>query len=83
MNDFIDEKNPKPALRNRKLLGMDVMSGLHYDDKEKQWVDGQIYDATTGKQWDSIVWLADDHYLKVKGYWVFKFISQTKTFKKI
>ena len=83
MNDYTDEKNPNPALRNRKLLGMDVMNGLHYDAKEKEWVDGHIYDATSGKEWDSVVWLTDDHLLKVKGYWVFKFLSQTKTFKRV
>jgi uncharacterized protein (DUF2147 family) len=83
MNDYTDEKNPNPALRNRKLLGMEIMNGLHYDAKEKEWVDGHIYDATSGKVWDSVVWLTDDHLLKVKGYWVFKFLSQTKTFKRV
>ena len=83
MNDYYDEKNPNPALRNRKLLGMEVMNGLHYNAEEKEWVDGHIYDATSGKEWDSVVWLTDDHLLKVKGYWVFKFLSQTKTFKRV
>jgi uncharacterized protein (DUF2147 family) len=82
MADYTDEKNPNPALRNRKLLGMDVVNGLHYDTNQKEWVDGHIYDATSGKEWDSVVWLTDDHLLKVKGYWVFKFLSQTKTFKR-
>ena len=83
MVDYIDDKNPNPTLRNRKLLGMDVMHGLHYDKDEKQWVDGKIYDATSGKEWDSEAWLTDDHLLKVKGYWVFKFLSETKTFKRV
>ena len=83
MYDYTDEKNPNPSLRNRKLLGMDVMDGLHYNDDEKEWVDGRIYDATTGKEWDSVVWLTEDHLLKVKGYWVFKFLSQTQTFKRV
>ena len=83
MKDYIDEKNPDPSLRNRKLLGMDVMHGLYYDTDENEWVDGHIYDATSGKEWDSVVWLTDDHLLKVKGYWMFKFISETKTFKRV
>lgn len=82
-SDWKDEKNPNPALRNRKLLGMDAMNGLQYDAKNNEWVDGRIYDATSGKEWDSVVWLTDDHLLKVKGYWVFKFVSQTKTFKRV
>lgn len=83
MDDYTDEKNPDPALRSRKLLGMDVMHGLHYDADENEWVDGHIYDATSGKEWDSVVWLSHDHLLNVKGYWVFKFLSETKTFKKV
>ncbi len=82
MNKWTDDKNSNVALRNRKLLGMDVVSGLRYDSDEKQWVDGVIYDATTGKEWNSIVWLTKDNFLKVKGYWLFKFLSETKTFKR-
>jgi Uncharacterized protein conserved in bacteria len=83
LNDWTDEKNHDPALRNRKLLGMDVLRGLHYDPKDNEWVDGIIYDASSGKEWDSEVWLTDQNLLKVKGYWLFKFLSQTKTFKKV
>ncbi len=83
INEYTDEKNPDPALRTRKVLGMDVVHGLHYDADEKQWVDGQIYDATSGKEWDSVVWLTSDNLLKVKGYWLFKFLSKTKTFKRV
>ncbi len=82
MNDYIDEKNPDPALRSRKVLGMDVVNGLHYDNEENEYVDGVIYDARSGKKWDSIAWLTADNLLKVKGYWVFKFLSETKTFKR-
>ena len=83
MNNWTDDKNPDPALRNRQLLGMEVLHGLHYDSNENEWVDGVIYDATSGKDWDSVVWLTEDNLLKVKGYWVFKFISETKTFKRV
>jgi len=82
MSDYMDIKNPDPALRTRKLLGMDVVHGLHYDPDENEYVDGVIYDARNGKKWDSVAWLTDDSLLKVKGYWVFKFLSQTNTFKR-
>ena len=82
INDWTDDKNHDPVLRNRKLLGIDVVRGLHYDSKEDEWVDGIIYDASSGKEWDSVVWLTDENLLKVKGYWIFKFLSQTRTFKK-
>ena len=82
ISDYTDKKNPDPALRSRKLVGMEVVNGLHYDADEKEWVDGHIYDASSGKEWDSVAWITDDNLLKVKGYWMFKFLSETKTFKR-
>lgn len=83
MNEWVDEKNPDKTLRSRKLVGMEVLNKLHYNSEKNEWVDGVIYDATTGKKWDSIVWLAKDNSLKVKGFWLFRWISQTKTFKRV
>ena len=83
MDQWEDEKNPDPQLRHQKLLGMEVVNNLKYDPSCGEWVDGVIYDATTGKKWDSVAWLTKSNQLKVKGYWVFKFLSQTKTFIRI
>lgn len=83
MSDRLDENNPDKTLRNRKWLGMDVLRNLKYDAKDNEWVDGIIYDAKHGREWDSIAWINNDHLLKVKGYWVFKFISETLVFKKV
>ncbi|MEP6616822.1 MAG: DUF2147 domain-containing protein [Ginsengibacter sp.] len=83
LGEWTDEKNHDPLLRTRKIIGMDVLHGLHYDPTGNNWVDGIIYDVSTGKEWDSEVWLTNDNLLKVKGYWAFKFLSQTKTFKKV
>lgn len=83
MDQWTDEKNPNAALRSRKLVGLEILDNLKYDPSSNEWVDGQIYDATTGKKWDSVVWLTNNKQLKVKGYWVFKFLSQTRTFKRV
>lgn len=83
IDQWTDDKNPEPKLRSRKLLGMEVVNKLHFDPATGEWIDGVIYDATSGKKWDSIVWLTKLNQLKVKGYWVFKFLSQTKTFNKV
>lgn len=42
-----DVKNPNPKLRNRTAFQLVAVWGLVY--KEGQWVDGKIYDPTTGK----------------------------------
>ncbi|HXS55500.1 MAG TPA: DUF2147 domain-containing protein [Hanamia sp.] len=83
MNERLDEKNPDKTLRLRKWIGMDVLRNLHYNAEKNEWTDGIIYDAKHGRDWDSMAWIDEDHLLKVKGYWVFKFICETLTFKKL
>lgn len=83
MNTRQDEKNPNPNLRTRKWLGMEVLHNLKYNADDDEWQDGIIYDAKHGKEWDSIAWINDQGLLKVKGYWIFKWISKTLTFKKV
>ncbi len=82
LNTRMDEKNPNPALRSRKWLGMDVLRNLKYNTNEDEWQGGIIYDPKHGREWDSIAWINNAGLLKVKGYWVFKWISETLTFKR-
>lgn len=82
MSSRMDKKNPNPSLRTRKWLGMEVLRNLKYNAKDNEWQDGIIYDAKQGREWDSVAWINSDGFLKVKGYWVFRWISQTLTFKR-
>ena len=79
----VDDKNPNKSLRSRKWIGMEVLRDLRYDDEDKEWQDGKVYVAKNGKEWDSVAWITKDNLLKVKGYWLFKFLGQTLTFKRI
>ncbi len=83
MNERMDEKNPDQALRSRKWIGMDVLRDLRYYPNDDEWEDGKIYDGKTGKEYSSVVWMTKEKLLKVKGYWLFKFLSETETFKRI
>ncbi len=83
LNTRTDEQNPNPALRSRKWLGMDVLRKLKYNADDNQWQDGIIYDPKHGREWDSVAWISDAGLLKVKGYWVFKWLSETLTFKRV
>ena len=80
MNTRTDDKNPNPALRHRKWLGMEVLRNLKYNAAESEWEDGIIYDAKHGREWDSVAWINSKGLLEVKGYWMFKWISKTLTF---
>jgi uncharacterized protein (DUF2147 family) len=83
MDKWIDKRNPDPTLRGRKILGMNVLEKLVYDPDSNSWEDGLIYDAKNGRHWNSSALIDKDGKLKVKGYWHFKFIGKTMTFKRI
>ncbi len=79
----LDEKNPKPELRHRKLLGIEVLSGMVFNPKTLRWEDGEIYDAKNGRIWSSTARLTKAGTLEVRGFWHFEFIGQSVIFKKV
>lgn len=83
LNTRLDEQNPNPALRSRKWLGLEILRSLKYNAADDEWQDGIIYDPKHGREWDSVAWINDSGLLKVKGYWVFKWISETLTFERV
>lgn len=62
-----DDLNPDPALRDRPLDGLVIMSGFKYDGKAK-WSGGTIYDPNSGKTYKCTLRLVDRDTLKVRGY---------------
>jgi len=81
-----DRHNPNPALRERPLLGLTLLTGLHYrtrEDDDAQWVDGRIYDTENGKHYDCIVWLVDDDHLKLRGYVGIELLGRTTTWTRV
>jgi len=77
-----DEKNPDPQLRDRKIIGMDVLQGLRYNEKQGCWEDGHIYDATSGKTWSASARLDNSETLVVRGFWGFEIFGKTLRFKR-
>ena len=62
----LDTKNPDPAKRKNKILGMDMLWGFHFDKGE--WVGGQIYDPDSGDTYKCKMYLKSDTKLNVRGY---------------
>ena len=61
-----DTKNPTEKLRNRPILGIDVLLELTYEGKNK-WDDGKVYVPDEGKYYDCELRLQSDGKLKVSG----------------
>ena len=64
----LDDENPDPALRNRSVVGIQILEGLAFDAKKKEWKGGTIYDPKSGNTYDCYAWLESDDLLKLKGF---------------
>ena len=83
MNTRRDSHNPDLALRNRKVIGMDILQDLDYNSEDKRWENGKIYDASSGRTWDTYAEIKKDGLLYVRGFWKFAWIGKTLYFKRI
>ncbi len=63
----VDLENPDKALRDRPILGLELMSDFAHNGKNK-WEDGRIYDPKSGKDYRCKVTMKDDNTLEVYGY---------------
>lgn len=73
-----DDRNPDPSLRNRKLEGLTIMTGLEYDGNGR-WTNGRIYDPNTGKTYRCTVTLIDPDTLEIRGYLGVALFGRTET----
>lgn len=61
----VDDKNPKPALQKRRIIGLSIFSGMKASGANK-W-SGKIYDADDGKTYDANVSVKSADTLEVQG----------------
>ena len=74
-----DDNNPNPALRNRYMIGMDVLHGLAYNKANGKWVDGKIYDAKSGREYSADLEMSNGK-LFVRAYKGFTVFGKTLSF---
>ncbi|MBR3618735.1 MAG: DUF2147 domain-containing protein [Bacteroidaceae bacterium] len=72
-----DIHNSDAKLRNRKLMGVNILSGLN--KKKDKWEGGKIYNPKNGKNYKCSIWL-DGNELKVRGY--IGILYETQTWKR-
>jgi len=82
--DMRDKKNPDASLQQRHILGLVVMKGFSWDEKEQHWHGGTIYDPTEGKTYDAFIWTnPETSDLRVRGYVMVGWFGRTETFKRV
>jgi uncharacterized protein (DUF2147 family) len=80
LNPRKDTGNPDSKLRNRDLLGLDLLTNFSYDDGV--YTDGQVYDPESGKTYSCKISFSGSN-LKVRGYIGISLFGRTETFERI
>jgi len=73
----VDRRNPDPTLRNRPILGLQVMEGLTLEGE--WWRNGSCYDPQTGKTYQCKMRLESPTELKLRGYIGFSLFGRSYT----
>lgn len=64
---IIDRKNPDPDLRNRPLIGLQIMQGFS-EQGDATWGGGSCYDPKSGKSYQGKIRLAAPDRLELRGF---------------
>jgi uncharacterized protein (DUF2147 family) len=82
--DANDDQNPNPKLKNRKIMGLQILSNFNYEAEDKEWIDGTIYDPNNGNTYDCYVWFENNNNeLKIKGFVMgMRFLGRETTWKR-
>ena len=83
MDSRHDTQNPNEKLRTRKVLGMDILNGLNFNSAKQRWENGKIYDASSGRTWDTFAEISNEGKLYVRGFWKFSWIGKSHCFARM
>lgn len=81
-NPTADKHNRDKALRSRRLMGILILDSFVYNNEDKEWTNGKVYDPNMGHQAEGILTLVSNDVLKVKGYVGFRWISKSEIWKR-
>jgi uncharacterized protein (DUF2147 family) len=67
--DAVDDQNPTKELKNRKILGLQILSSFKFDAENNEWINGTIYDPNNGETYDCYMWFGNNkNELRIKGF---------------
>jgi uncharacterized protein (DUF2147 family) len=76
----IDFKNPDETKRDRKLIGLTILSAFKHQESN-EWAGGKIYDPKNGKTY-SCKMILDSNKLKVRGFIGISLLGRTTVWTK-
>ena len=63
--------------KNQKIIGMEIITDMEYDESDQEYSEGEILDPESGSIYDCKLWIDDSGNLKVRGYLLFLYRTQT------
>lgn len=78
----VDAKNPNPKLRNEPIVGLILFKHFTYEGNNK-WINGEVYDAKSGKTYSCQMTLISKNKLEVRGYMGLPMLGRTETFTRV
>jgi len=64
----VDDKNPDVKLQTRPVMGLEMLKGFKFDESENEWIDGSIYNTSSGKTYNSYINFESATKVKVRGF---------------
>ncbi len=79
-----DIYNPDSALREREVLGMEILKNFK-SDGDRRWTGGSIYDPKNGKTYKCKMWIEenDSNILHVRGFIGISLLGRTTHFQRV
>jgi uncharacterized protein (DUF2147 family) len=79
-----DRYNPNPGLRNRPVVGLEVLRGLQGSGEDDiTWSGGTIYDPASGNTYRCSLRLETEDRLRLRGYLGIPIIGRTTTWIRV
>lgn len=75
----LDKRNPDESKQQTPVLGLVNMRGFKFNEEDKIWEDGHIYDPKNGKEYSCKMELKDKNSLNVRGFIGVSIIGRTDT----
>lgn len=79
-----DRYNPDPELRDREMIGIEIVRGLTPDeDDQASFTGGTIYDPTSGRTYRCDLTISSDGQLQIRGFLGLRLIGRTVTWTRV
>ncbi len=72
-----DACDPDDSRYLQKIIGMEIIQDMAFDQSSNEYVDGAILDPESGSEYQCKLWLSEEGTLKVRGYIAFFYRTQT------